>query len=76
MDPNHIERLITLRGIVIRCSDVVPEMKEASFTCTNCGQEERVLLDKGRINEPGKCKNCKEANRFKIVHNNCMFSDK
>jgi len=76
MGPEHIERLITLRGIVIRCSDIVPEMKEASFTCTNCSQEERVLLDKGRIAEPSKCKNCKESNRFKLVHNNCMFSDK
>ena len=49
MDPTHIEKLITLRGIVIRCSDVIPEMKEASFTCSGCGQEENRFLEKGRI---------------------------
>ena len=36
MDPNYIEKLVTLRGIVIRCSDIVPEMKTAAFICTKC----------------------------------------
>ena len=31
LDPAHIDKLIQLRGIVIRTSDVKPEMKEAYF---------------------------------------------
>jgi DNA replication licensing factor MCM4 len=40
LDPNQIDQLVALRGIVIRCSDVIPEMKEAAFTCFKCGREE------------------------------------
>jgi DNA replication licensing factor MCM4 len=36
LDPSHIDKLITLKGIVIRTSDTVPEMKEACFKCTKC----------------------------------------
>ena len=31
LDPAHIDKLIQLKGIVIRTSDVKPEMKEACF---------------------------------------------
>jgi len=58
MEPSFIEKLITLRGIVIRCSDVVPEMKIASFICTKCHKEETKELEKGRIIEPTKCEMC------------------
>ena len=34
LDPSHIDKLIQLKGIVIRTSDVKPEMKEACFRCT------------------------------------------
>ena len=40
LGPDHIEKLVSLRGIVIRNSDIVPEMKEAHFTCTKCSREE------------------------------------
>ena len=36
LDPSHIDKLITLKGIVIRTSDTTPEMKEATFRCTKC----------------------------------------
>ena len=40
LGPSHIEKLVSLRGIVIRNSDIVPEMKEAHFICTKCFREE------------------------------------
>ena len=36
LDPTHIDKLITIKGIVIRNSDIVPEMKEACFKCHKC----------------------------------------
>ena len=36
LDPTHIDKLITIKGIVIRNSDVIPEMKSASFKCYRC----------------------------------------
>ena len=40
LDPSHIDKLVTLKGIVIRNSDIIPEMKEAFFVCFNCQREE------------------------------------
>jgi len=40
LGPAHIEKLVSLRGIVIRNGDIIPEMKEAHFTCTKCFREE------------------------------------
>ena len=36
LDTNSIDKLITIKGIVIRTSEVVPEMKEAAFKCDKC----------------------------------------
>ena len=49
LGPAHIEKLVSLRGIVIRNSDIVPEMKEAHFTCTKCFREEERAVLLGRI---------------------------
>ena len=76
LDPTHIEKLITLRGIVIRCSDIVPEMKEAAFSCVKCQREERRFIEKGKITEPHACEGCNSVNTFRIDHHLCLFSDK
>lgn len=76
LDPTHIEKLITLRGIIIRCSDVIPEMKEAAFTCDSCQQEERRFIEKGKITEPTFCNGCNKSHSFKLDHNLSLFSDK
>lgn len=36
LTPKEINRLVCIRGIVIRCSEIYPEMKTALFRCTNC----------------------------------------
>jgi DNA replication licensing factor MCM4 len=33
LGPNDIDRLIALRGMVIRVSDIIPEMRQATFKC-------------------------------------------
>ena len=69
IDPVSIDKLIQLKGIVIRCSDVIPEMKEADFLCFKCGREEQCYIERGRINEPNVCKTCQNRNTFSIQHN-------
>jgi len=76
LDPTHIDKLVTLKGIVIRNSDIVPEMKEAFFICFHCQREEQRFLERGKIQEPTYCENCNKRNTFAIVHNQCLFSDK
>jgi DNA replication licensing factor MCM4 len=76
LDPSHIDKLITIKGIVIRNSDVIPEMKEACFKCYKCFQTESVYVVMGKIQEPDACKNCKTRQSFQLIHNMSMFSDK
>lgn len=76
LDPKHIDKLITLKGIAIRTSDTVPEMKEACFRCCKCKKEEYKYVERGRITEPEFCDQCKNRMTFELIHNQCMFSDK
>jgi DNA replication licensing factor MCM4 len=64
MDPSHVEKLITIKGIVIRCSEVVPEMKEANFKCNKCYTSEYKFLERGRIIEPDYCNHCRNKGTF------------
>jgi DNA replication licensing factor MCM4 len=76
LDPSHIDKLVSIKGIVIRNSDIIPEMKEASFKCSNCGNPKQEFIQRGRIIEPDFCENCKKRYTFTMVHNACYFSDK
>jgi DNA replication licensing factor MCM4 len=78
MNPVDIEKLITLKGIVIRCSDLVPDMMSGLFRCTNeeCKNEVSVKLVHWTIPEPTKCNNCNQSHSFQLVHNDCLFQDK
>lgn len=42
-------RLVELTGIVIRASEIYPEMKSAFFQCMKCGQEKLVHLEYGKV---------------------------
>ena len=41
LNPKDINHLVSIKGIVIRCSDIYPEMTQAVFKCTSCDQIER-----------------------------------
>eukprot|EP00928_Gymnodinium_smaydae_P038199 TRINITY_DN2638_c1_g1_i1.p1 TRINITY_DN2638_c1_g1~~TRINITY_DN2638_c1_g1_i1.p1 ORF type:complete len:893 (-),score=222.78 TRINITY_DN2638_c1_g1_i1:1573-4251(-) len=71
-----IERLVTLKGIVIRCSDLSPDMQAGLFRCSNCEHEVRVNLSHWVIEEPTACENCSKRQTFQIVHNDCSFGDR
>jgi DNA replication licensing factor MCM4 len=76
LGPNDIDRLVTIKGIVIRCTDVIPEMREATFKCHSCGFFSRHMIDRGRVEEPQVCTNCKTKGSFELIHNRCVFGDK
>ena len=40
LNPDVIESLISVKGIVIRASEIVPEMKEGLFKCTVCNHRQ------------------------------------
>lgn len=75
---NHkqVNRLVSLKGIVIRCSEIYPEMISALFRCCNCANEVYVVLENARIQEPKVCDRCKLKQTLEIIHNSCTFTDK
>lgn len=78
LDPNDIDRLISIKGMITRASGVIPDMKMAFFRCTVCGTEVEVQVCDGRIKEPTYCPNhnCATPHSMKIIHNRSRFADK
>lgn len=59
LDPIDIDTLISIKGMIIRCSSVIPDLTTGYFRCINCKQGKEEAIDRGRINEPIECSNCK-----------------
>ncbi|EFQ26263.1 MCM2/3/5 family protein [Colletotrichum graminicola] len=78
LNPSDMDRLITIKGLVIRTTPVIPDMKEAFFRCNVCNHSVNVGLDRGKIREPTECPRprCASKNSMQIIHNRCAFEDK
>ncbi|EIE86614.1 hypothetical protein RO3G_11325 [Rhizopus delemar RA 99-880] len=78
LDPQNVDQLITIKGLLIRSSPIIPDMKEAFFRCLICDNEVTVAVDRGRILEPTRChrESCGADNCMSLIHNRCTFSDK
>ncbi|KAK8948679.1 hypothetical protein KSP39_PZI005666 [Platanthera zijinensis] len=79
LNPSDIEKMVLVKGMIIRCSSIIPEVKEAIFRCLICGHfSEPIMVDRGRINEPSRCgrPECLATHSMTLVHNRCRFADK
>ncbi|KAG7396258.1 DNA replication licensing factor, mcm4 component [Phytophthora boehmeriae] len=76
LNPSDIDQLVCLKGMVTRCSGVLPDLKEAFFRCAVCHATTQVALDRGRIEEPTSCARCASRMSMEMLHNRCAFTDK
>ena len=76
LDPDDIDTLVAIKGMVIRTSEVIPEMQRGYFRCAACGFVREVEVDKGRLDEPAVCEGCALKHSMALVHNRCSFLDK
>jgi DNA replication licensing factor MCM4 len=80
LNPSDIDKLVAVRGMVTRCSSVIPDLKMAYFKCLVCGDApDLTFVDRGRVNEPPlKCRNadCESIGTMTLVHNRCVFANK
>ncbi|KAG6362884.1 hypothetical protein INS49_007979 [Diaporthe citri] len=78
LNPSDMDRMIQIKGLVIRTTPVIPDMKDAFFKCSVCNHGLLVTLDRGKIREPTECprQRCGSKNSMQIVHNRCNFADK
>ncbi len=76
LNPEDINQLVTISGMVIRCSNIIAEMCAAFFECTVCNYSVTVEVDRGCIAEPHVCRHCNTNFSFRLVHNRSQFTDK
>ncbi|KAL9611663.1 MAG: hypothetical protein Q9167_003692 [Letrouitia subvulpina] len=78
LNPNDMDKMISVKGLVIRTTPIIPDMKTAFFKCQVCNHAVNVPLDRGKIAEPTRCPRqaCESQNSMQIVHNRCDFADK
>ena len=79
-DTNYldVDRIVAIKGLVIRTTPILPDMKDAFFRCQVCNHTIKIDIDRGRIAEPTKCPRpiCDSPNSMQIVHNRSGFIDK
>jgi len=76
LDPVNMDSLISIKGMIVRTSPVIPDLKVAHFSCSICGHNVQVTIDRGRIAEPSdRCPQCSTA-AYQLVHNRSIFADK
>jgi len=76
LDPVAVDSLVSLVGMIVRTSPIIPDLKVAHFSCTTCGDSKSVTIDRGRISEPHRCDGCQVVGSYALVHNRCVFGDK
>jgi len=76
LNPSDMDKLVSIKGMVIRTSNIVPDIQRAYFQCISCKASEEVDIMNGRIQEPANCKECKASQSLEIKHNRCLFKDK
>ena len=78
LNPKDIDTVVSVKGLVIRTTPVIPDMKDAFFQCSVCNHTTIAEIYRGRIAEPSECPReaCKSKNSMQIVHNRSGFADK
>ncbi|KAJ1557471.1 hypothetical protein HK096_007105, partial [Nowakowskiella sp. JEL0078] len=78
LNPADIDQLVTVKGLLIRTSTVIPDLIVAFFRCIICEHTMTVDVDRGKINEPSRCsrEDCKQRNSMRLIHNRCVFANK
>jgi DNA replication licensing factor MCM4 len=79
INPSDIEKLIALSGIVVRCSELQPDLTVGLFRCSTpeCRTTKEQHLQQGVIlNEPSFCDKCGKKQTFELVHHLSSFANK
>lgn len=76
LDPVAMDSMVCLKGMIVRCSPIIPDLKVAHFRCVICGHDNQVAIDRGRINEPAQCGGCHTKDSYQLLHNRSIYADK
>jgi replicative DNA helicase Mcm len=76
----HVGTLISVNGIIRKNTEVLPRLQNAAFECAVCGTINYVRQERGRQDEPVRCRNeeCgldRTKTRFKLLTGESEFVD-
>ncbi|CAG8507352.1 1792_t:CDS:10, partial [Acaulospora colombiana] len=65
LNPSDIDKIVSVKGLLIRTSPIIPEMSA-------------VEVDRGKIDEPSKCRrrDCNSSSTMTLIHNRSSFKDR
>ncbi len=75
---HHLERLITIKGIVTKITEIRPLLRKAKFKCLRCGFSDIWMEQiEGRYTIPTECPNpeCNRRGPFSLIKNESEFID-
>ncbi|CDF40985.1 DNA replication licensing factor MCM4 [Chondrus crispus] len=76
LNPKDISTMIAVRGMVIRASNIIPDIQRAMYRCSKCSAMKDVEIQHGRIEEPRICPSCNTRDSFALIHSRSTFADK
>jgi DNA replication licensing factor MCM4 len=76
LDPEDIDKLISIKGLAIRTTSIIPDLMQAFYQCTLCENSVQIKVDRGVIEEPSGCERCKIAHSMTLIHNRCKYISK
>ncbi|GAB1520282.1 MCM DNA helicase complex subunit [Rhizoctonia solani] len=78
LNPSDTDKLVAIKGLVIRATPIIPDMSEAFFRCVICHHTMQVQIDRGRISEPDRCPRqvCASPGSMVLIHNRSSFADR
>ena len=72
---DHIGKLVSVRGIVRKATDVRPKVTEAAFECQRCGTMTYIPQSDGGFQEPHECQGCERQGPFRVNFDQSEFVD-
>jgi len=71
----HIDKLVYIYGILIRASQIIPQITIAYFECPVCQQVTKVDQIEDVLIAPKQCSNCKNKSGFMVTSKDSTFID-
>tara|TARA_Y100000034_G_scaffold49902_1_gene61650 strand:+ start:40960 stop:42972 length:2013 start_codon:yes stop_codon:yes gene_type:complete len=62
----HLDKFISIEGLVRQTSDVRPQVTSAKFECPSCGNTINILQIDTQFKEPSRC-SCGRRGRFRLI---------
>lgn len=72
---HHCGKLVSIRGIIRKATNVRPKIQQAAFECQRCGSLTRIPQTGGDFHPPHECQGCERQGPFRINFDQSEFVD-